>query len=293
MNKQLSPQASANQLAKAWGKGFPVDVRQIAYELSSRQPDPIKKIEPIDIALDACEGLLTPNMRGTRWGIGYSAYIREDGKVNFTVAHELGHYLLHRRQKQGALDTEDQLRDFPRARQGARNIEQEANEFASYLLMPIDDFRAQLTDDAVTMDLITHCAIRYGTSLAASALKLVEFIDRPVICISTAEGVVRWSRSSDAAFKAGLYLRRGAPVPTTSLTFACQSGTATSAQRTGVINERSGWFPGIGVHESVVPQPHYGSVFTLLQCWGSVGIRHEFDEESVHDMFDHFQSFSR
>ena len=293
MTNQLSPKAYANTLAKAWGKVFPVNVREVAYELSSRQPDPIRKIEPIDLPLHACEGLLTPNTRGTRWGIGYSAHIREDGKVNFTIAHELGHYLLHRNENHAALDTEDELRDFPRARQRPQNIEQEANEFASYLLMPLDDFRTQLTSDAVTMDLITHCAGRYGTSLAASALKLVEFIDRPVICISSRDGVVQWSRSSEAALKAGLYLRRGTPVPMTSLSFACQGAKATSAQRAGAINERSGWFPGVRVHESAVPQPHYGSVFTLLQCWGSVRSRDELDEEPIEDTSDRFRSLSR
>ena len=294
MSKQLSPKAYANTLAKAWGKHFPVDVRVVALDLSSRQPDPIKKIEAIDIPPDACEGILAPNTRGTRWGIGYSTYIRETGKVNFTVAHELGHYVLHRKDKHPAIDTEEQLRDFPRARQSPDNIEQEANEFASYLLMPLDDYRDQLTSDAVTMDLVTHCAARYGTSLAAAALKLIEFIDKPVVCISSRRGIVQWSRSSEPAFKAGLYLRRGTPVPQGSLTFGCQGAQASAELRAGARNDRAGWFPGVRVHESAVPQPYYESVFTLLQCWGSVGRpRDDGYDEPHEDMYDRFRSFSR
>ena len=292
MSKPLSPKAYANTLAKAWGKHFPVDVRVIALEYSAHQPDPIKKIEAINLPLDACEGLLAPNTRGTRWGIGYSTHIRENGKIAFTIAHELGHYLLHRKP---ALDTEEALRDFARRDERSMNIEQQANEFASYLLMPLNDFREQVGGDPITMDLVTHCATRYGASLTAAALKLIEFIDRRVVCVSSKDGIVQWSRSSYSAFKAGLYLRGGAAVPTSSLTFASQGAKSTSSQRTGAMNEHSGWFPGVHVHESVVPQPHYGSVFTLLQCWGSVGSpREEFDqEEPQEDTFDRFQSLSR
>lgn len=294
MSRPLSPKAYANTLAKAWGKHFPVDIRQIALEYSAPQKDPIAKIEALPISLDNFEGALLRSGKGAKWGIAYSAFIREEGKINFTVAHELGHYLLHRT-LESILCSEEDLRDFARASQAAETMEQEANEFASYLLMPMDDFRAQLTGDAVNMDLITHCATRYGTSLAASALKLIEFIDRPVICISSRDGVVQWSRSSEAAFRSGLYLRRGTPVPCQSLTFACQEGGVAKTNRIGLSSDSSGWFAGVRVHESAVAQPHYGSVFTLLQCWGSARVLGggDTDEEPIEDTFDRFRSFSR
>ena len=91
MSKPLSPKAYANTLAKAWGKRFPVDVRQIAREYSAPQKDPIAKIEALPVSLDNFEGALLRSGKGTKWGIAYSAFIREEGKINFTVAHELGH----------------------------------------------------------------------------------------------------------------------------------------------------------------------------------------------------------
>lgn len=294
MSKPLSPKAYANTLGKAWGKHFPVDVRQIALEYSAPQKDPIAKIEALPISLDNFEGALLRSGKGTKWGVAYSAFIREEGKINFTVAHELGHYLLHR-MLESILCSEEDLRDFARANQVAENMEQEANEFASYLLMPMDDFRAQVNGDAVNMELITHCATRYETSLAASSLKLIEFIDRPVICISSRGGVVQWSRSSEAAFRAGLYLRRGTPVPRQSLTFACHEGGVAKTNRIGLHSDSSGWFAGVHVHESAVAQPHYGSVFTLLQCSGSAhrSRGEHFDDEPLEDAFDRFRSFSR
>ena len=292
MTKPLAPKAYANTLAKAWGKRFPVDVRHIALEYTAPQPDPIAKIEALPIPLDDFEGALLRKGGGVKWGVAYSAFIREDGKINFTVAHELGHYLLHRK-LESILCTEEDLRDFSRVDQGAVNIEQEANEFASYLLMPLDDFRAQLNGDAVTMEFIIHCADRYGTSLAASSLKLIEFIDRQVVCVSSKGGIVQWSRSSEAALKAGLYLRKGTPVPPQSLSYACHEGGIANSNRIGQMSERSGWFGQIRVHESAVAQPHYGSVFTLLQCWGKVSRGADSDEEPIEDSFDRFSSFSR
>jgi hypothetical protein len=267
MSEPKSPKALAITWSKAWGKNFPVGVRTMALEVSGRQPDPISKIEALDIPLDQFEGALLKNGTGKKWGIAYSAHIREEGKVNFTLAHEWGHYLLHRK-LEPVLCTQDDLRDFAGADRPAVNIEQQANEFASYLLMPIDDFRAQLPIGPLSMELIVHCAARYGTSLAASAIKLMEFINRPMLCIVAERGTVRWARSSRPALAKGLRVARGTPIPPGSLTFACSTGSSTTD-----LKGRSWWSDSwrqhfeaaeMTVHESAVVQSHYGTAFSLL-----------------------------
>ncbi|WP_258879227.1 ImmA/IrrE family metallo-endopeptidase [Paraburkholderia sp. BL6669N2] len=47
-----------------------------------------------------------------------------------------------------------------------KDIEAPADLFASYLLMPLDDYRKQVTS-TVDLDLLGHCANRYGVSLTA------------------------------------------------------------------------------------------------------------------------------
>lgn len=297
MSDAPSPKALAITWSKAWGKRFPVIVREVAFEASRRQPDRISKIQDLPIELDNFEGALLRKSGGKNWGIAYSSYIREEGKVNFTVAHELGHYLLHR-DRGVVLCTEDDLRDFARPDHSAANVEQQANEFASYLLMPMDDFRAQIPTGGLNMGLIVHCANRYGTSLAASALKLIEFIDRAVICISAKDGAVRWSRSSKRALEAGLFLRRGTPIPAGTLTHQSMCGLASGDIEGSSVGSNlwKAFFhvEELRVLESVVVQPHYGSVFSLLDCAGVTRKwRWDDPEEKEEDVLDRFQSLSQ
>ena len=292
--KRNSPKAHAITLSKAWGSRFPVDVRQIALEISSRRKDPIAKIEALPIPVDEFEGALLRKKSGGRWGIMYSGFIREAGKINFTIAHELGHYELHRETEGSTVCSEDDMRDF--ARGEAVNIEQEANQFASYLLMPIDDYRRQVDGYPINLQLLTHCAERYATSLTASAIKLIEFLDRPVVVVVSKAGIVTWSRSSDAALKLGCFLRKGAVVPENSPTAQCGQLGAVANNTAGVASISKTWFESSAVRESALAQPHYGTVFTVLECAGGIaasrGPQVGSDEDPVRDAFDHFTSFS-
>lgn len=287
--KRVSPIALAINIGRAWGPHFPVDVRQIAFELSSKQPDPIVKIEGLD--LGGAEGFLARNGSSNRWGVAYSTHIREDGKIKFTIAHEFGHYLCHR--KVGAsmiLCSRDDMVDFPSNGQTA-NIEQEANAFASYLLMPIEDFRRQVDGQRITIDLLTGCAARYDTTLAATALKLADFTDQAVVVMSSVGGKVRWARSSDSALRQGLYFRKGTLIPGYSVTARCAtSGTGENIGR-GVIVPAPTWCGFADVLESAVAQPYYGSVFTVLHVTHAGGGGSALEEEPAEDAYDRFTSW--
>ncbi|WP_204264877.1 ImmA/IrrE family metallo-endopeptidase, partial [Escherichia coli] len=65
-----------------------------------------------------------------------------------------------------------------------REIELEADTFASYLLMPLDDFKAQIDGQPFSLDLLRHCADRYGVSVTAAALKWREVAPGRVIVLS-------------------------------------------------------------------------------------------------------------
>jgi len=293
--ERKSPKRYAIALSRAWGDRFPVDVRQIALEISSKSQDPISRITALPISLDEFEGALLRRSGGRKWGIAYSEFIREPGKINFTIAHEFGHYELHRDQEGQKLCSEDDLRDFARASGETQNIEQEANEFASYLLMPKEDYRRQLDGQPINIALLAHCADRYGTSLAASAIKLIDFIDRPIVVVVSKGGVVQWSRSSNAALELGCSLKKGTPIPPDSLTMRCHAMGLVANKPTGTGTESRTWFRSTAAHESAIAQPHYKTVFTLLECNDTrpTGPRFDDEEEKVIDAFAHFTSYSR
>ena len=55
---------------------------------------------------------------------------------------------------------------------GKGHVEREANEFASWLLTPLDDFRKQIAPrDKPDFDAIGKCASRYDVSLVAAVLR--------------------------------------------------------------------------------------------------------------------------
>jgi Zn-dependent peptidase ImmA (M78 family) len=81
-------------------------------------------------------------------------------------------------------------------------VEREANEFASWLLMPLDDFRKQISPtDEPDFGAIVECADRYEVSLVAAVLRWLRSTDRRSIFIKSIDGYIDWARSSEAAFK--------------------------------------------------------------------------------------------
>ena len=78
-------------------------------------------------------------------------------------------------------------------------MEREADKFASFLLMPINDFRQQVAAHWMTLELMGHCASRYQVSLTAATLKWLSFTEHAAILVTAREGMVLWWRASDSA----------------------------------------------------------------------------------------------
>lgn len=86
-----------------------------------------------------------------------------------------------------------------------RDIEAEADQFASTLLMPLDDFRRQVDGESISFDLLGHCADRYGVSLTAAALRWTQIAPGRAVLVASRDDHLLWAKSSKAAFKSGAY----------------------------------------------------------------------------------------
>lgn len=186
---------------------FPVNVVELAHEVANlfQWPDSIDEVEGVNIK--GLEGALFSTEDKTSWKLLYNEML-SPGRVRFTQAHELGHYCLHRLKQASFECTEDDMLCWD----GGPNIEQQADTFASYLLMPLDDFRTQVQGGDVSLELLSYCAERYGTSLTATILKWLECTTESAVFVMSREGYICWSRSSKRAMGSGAYFAtRGRP----------------------------------------------------------------------------------
>lgn len=232
-----------NAVYKTSEERFPIDIKSIALEYSKIKFPDEPLVDIIDGDFDNLEGMLT-NVNG--WHIIYNSS-NTTGRINFTIAHEFGHYLLHRHTlKNGIKCDETALRTWGSE---ANNYESEANIFASYLLMPLDDFRKQIKGKPITLELFQQLSLRYNTSLTATILKYIEQTPERVVFIYSIDGFIDWARSSDSALKTKKYFaaRRSnaEPIEVPDSSFAATNTTNLE----GRYVNNGPWFPDVGYTE--------------------------------------------
>lgn len=217
-----SPAKAANQLNKIidvyhsvhGGDRYPIDVDKLALGTGEifNWKDPITEITQANI--NNFEGMLASNANKSKWMIAYNSTIPSPGRIRFTKAHELGHYILHRKLREEFLCSREDMLDWSQS-----DIEAEADKFAAYLLMPLDDFRRQV-DGQISLDMFSNCADRYGVSLTAAILKWLSYTEEKAVLVMSNDGFINWASSSDSAARSGAYFKTRnniIPVPDSTL----------------------------------------------------------------------------
>lgn len=147
---------------------------------------------------------------------------RTDGRVNFSIAHELGHFYIpsHRaRLLQG--DMHNSIADF----RSSDPREEEADEFAANLLMPKDLFIhevRQFRQGVCTLKEICRMADeRFGTSVTSTARRYCQCDIEACSIVVSENGAVRWAMHSEDMKGLNMrYVPAREPVPATSKTAA-------------------------------------------------------------------------
>lgn len=126
-------------------------------------------------------------------GIGDRAFITVDSgspraRQRFSVAHELGHWMIDRGQLSGFDCNERNLVtgwsiDSP---------ERRANRFAADLLMPSPIFSPLAKNREITFETVRHLCERFETSLTATAIRLVESGSYPSMLVCTTNAGIKW-----------------------------------------------------------------------------------------------------
>lgn len=251
--------------------------------------DPIKIAESKDIHVqakpDTAEGVSGLLIKiGDQFGILYATHIRSEGFRRFSIAHELGHYFIE--------GHPDALlsRGLHESRAGflsGDSYEQEADHFAAALLMPERPFRYALDDYDAGLGCIQALSKTCETSLTATAIRYSALTRDGVAVILSCRASIEWCFMSDGLkqVKGLSYLRKGTPVPSSTLTYEFNAdpeniirGEQVSGK--GILND---WMNGERRHnviEEVIGLGQYGRTLTILTCQ-ALSLRPE--EEELED----------
>jgi IrrE N-terminal-like domain len=264
---------------------FPVDVAALAQEYSRQRfpNDPILAVAGDD--LPGFDGALYP-VKGRGWTIIYNDAISSRGRINFTLAHEFGHYLLHREAYPDRIECGQQ--QIVRWDSEIGQVEHQANVFAANLLMPLDDFRRQIPDKAkVTLEMLEACGNQYRVSLIAAVLRWLSYTERRAILVVSVDGYILWARSSKAALRTGAYFKTAnrppIEIPASSLPMNPESLVD---GRGGIHHDTGVWLPE-PVHEITLSPEQYDFSLSLLLLGDAAGPALD-EEQELEDTYERF-----
>jgi len=201
---------------------------------------------------------------------GYSTAIENEGFINFTIAHELGHYFLDGHIE--ALLRNGNDTHFSSSGFVSNNLhEREADQFAAELLMPEPFFKAALRQRGSGFDAIQNLADLGRTSIVATAIRYAKLADDPVAAILSSGNQIEWCfLSPELRGCRGVYnLGKKDFVPTGSATqkFNRDADRVALGEKVEQFCTLKDWFeraPRIEIQEDVVGLGHYGKTLTIL-----------------------------
>lgn len=248
----------ANRIITLWRRfgpnQSPIDLEMIFNEivLPTSSDDDCKIIYE---SFESFEGLMARLDDTQEWRIGINTDISYHPRQNFTLAHEIGHFIGHRYKQNVFKCSIENLNDFQN-----EGLEKEANEFAAHLLMPPDFVRKFDKERVFSHEAVSDLASTLKVSRAAAAYRWIELSGRRIGFAISRDGFFNTGRASDAAYKEGVFFRQGDEVPSQSL---ITQGRVTGEEHRSIQGARV-WHQTASCHESTFFTTQGGYVYTYL-----------------------------
>jgi Zn-dependent peptidase ImmA (M78 family) len=165
-----------------------------------------------EVPIKGSEGRIIIN--GNYGIISVNSNIDNQPRKNFIIAHEIGHFTLHKNLIICS-DTHKTLSDWHQ--KGPQ--ESQANEFASELLLPSGLYRSKVNGKKMNLALMKDVSSYFNVSILASFLKYIFLGNFPLMVIYIENGLVKWKRcSGDFPFQ---FLRINSQVPAYTVAGDC------------------------------------------------------------------------
>lgn len=234
-------------------------------------PIAIARGKGIEIRSDNVPGFSGCLMKvGDEFGIVYSTELANEGFINFTVAHELGHYFLPGHPELLFPDgsgTHQSVGGF----MSSEPHEKEADAFAVGLLMPESLFVPAMRLESPGFSAVESLARQCKTSLTATAIRYAEFAEDPVAVILSSAGKVEFCVLSEPlkSLRGTKWPMKGDLLPSRGVTAKLNKDrkSITGCQREGGYSSLEDWLdgaPSMEMCEDAVGLGRYNKVLTVL-----------------------------
>lgn len=252
---------------------FPLEVDRIALEVGIVAINEItdKNVEGILVALeDKSAGF-----------INISKHIRENSRKRFTIAHELGHFLITSHDHNYSCNPID-INSF---RNKNKPQENEANKFAAELLMPSQYFVPEIENKIPSYDLFELLTSKFDSSLQSTLIKYKDLTDESIAIVLSENSIIKWASRSDT-FK--YFIEDKVPLSSNSDAYDFFKGKELSREFEEV--DKDAWFDAseikhqIIVKELSIPMPNYNQVLSILWLYEDEDEIEEYDD--FEDQFD-------
>lgn len=240
---ERKPKSDANILLTQWravkGHDTPIDLHLLADELANRTNISALAIEYRDLGrtIDGAMAGLGDN----KWGIAINRNVLSVGRRRFTLAHEIYHFYRHRDIQEHFRCSKNDIDSF-----FGKTLEDEANAFASQLLIPPDVVR-QIDDEVFSYETVKKAANTLRVSVTAFAYAWVNLSNRRVGFFQSRDGFIDRGRASEKAYESGVFFRNGDELPENCLTTEVQMNRSSDQS---LVDPRI-WHRRIGCFEDV------------------------------------------
>lgn len=148
-----------------------------------------------EVPANGFDGALIRSKAGQKGIVAVKASIFEKSRKRFTIAHEIGHFIIPHHRNLGNICEERKIENFDSR---LNRAEIEANEFAAELLLPSAVLRKRFNLAEVSLSQISAVAVDFGTSLTATIRSFLTLTDLPCAMVWSITNRARWFVRSDS-----------------------------------------------------------------------------------------------
>lgn len=182
-----NPEDFARELLQDRGKIRIEDLEELAADLG---------LSVRDVDSTGFEGALIRVRQKRKGIIALKRSIREPSRRRFTLAHEIGHFVLLDHGQDECYCKSSTIESWKT--HSIRKHEYEANRFASEILLPAKMLYPLVNEKGITLARIKRFGEKFNTSLTATTVKCVEVTEETCAVVCSVGREVKWVAKSES-----------------------------------------------------------------------------------------------